>query len=105
MTEKVHRFMNVRDLMSVVAGNWASLHSDLESEEPSESDGLLAVEIPWVRFNADPGSAEEADCRGGLITLDLASLDEDEDYRREADAVYVAADTLVSQELAIQLRP
>ncbi len=104
MAEMVHRFMNARDLMSLVAGNWASLHGDLEGEEPIESNGLLAVDVPRVRFTPDATEAD-GDCRGGIVSLDLAYLAEGDDYQREGDAVYVMADVLVAQPVSIALKP
>lgn len=106
MTETVHRFMNARDLMSLVAGNWASLQNELESAEPTESDGLLAVDVSWVRFAADSAAAEaDANCRGGIVSIDLAPLVEGEEYQREGDAVYVIADVLVAEPVKIGLKP
>ena len=106
MNETVYRFMNARDLMSAVAGNWASLHNELDSAEPTDSDGLLSVDIPWIRFDADPAQAEaRATCRGGIVTLDLTGLAETDEYQREDDGVYVAADVLVAQSLSISLKP
>ncbi|MFW6156722.1 MAG: hypothetical protein ACOC7J_05335 [Armatimonadota bacterium] len=102
----VHRFMDARALMNLVAGNWASFKTDRESDEPFESDGLLAVDILWVRFSADRDAEQAAArCRGGIVTLDLAPLTEDEDYVRDGDDVYVMADVLVARPVTIELVP
>ncbi len=102
----VYRFMDSRALMNLVAGNWASFKTDLESEEPFESDGLLAVEIPWVRFTPDREAAgDESGCRGGIVTLDIDPLVEGEDYRQDGDDVYVMADVLVVEPVSIELTP
>lgn len=106
MSETVHRFMPARDLMSLIAGNWASLPDDREGEEPREADGLLAVEVPRVRFTSDREAAQAAvDCRGGVVALDLAPLTEGEDYLREGGDVYVLADVLVQEPVSVQMRP
>jgi hypothetical protein len=102
----VYRFMDARTLINLVAGNWASFETELESDEPFESDGLLAVDIPWVRFTTDKdASRAEVGCRGGIVTLDIDPLVEGEDYRREGDHVYVMADVLVAEPVSIQLHP
>ena len=106
MPETVYRFMDARDLMNLVAGNWASFDTERESDEPFESDGLLAVDIPWVRFSAIlDADCVKARCRGGIVHLDIEPLVEDEDYHREADDVYVLADVLVGEPVNIELRP
>jgi hypothetical protein len=106
MAETVYRFMDARMLMNLVAGNWASFETDLESEEPFESDGLLAVAIPWLRFTAMlDADCVQSRCRGGIIHLDIEPLAEGEDYRRDGDTVYVMADVLVSEPVDIDFRP
>lgn len=104
MSETVHRFMPARDLMSLIAGNWASLPDDREGEEPREADGLLAVEVPRVRF-VSTREHGIGDCRGGVVALDLAPLTEGEDYLREGGDVYVLADVLVQEPVSVQMRP
>lgn len=102
----VHRFMDARTLMNLVAGNWASFETELESDEPFESDGLLAVDIPWVRFSTDERAARaRAGCRGGIVRLELDSLVEGDEYRREGDDVYITADVLVGEPVHIELSP
>ena len=104
MPEIVYRFMDARMLMNLVAGNWASFETELETDEPFESDGLLAVDIPYVRFAADRDATRSA-CRGGIVTLDLAGLTEDEDFRREGPDVYVLTDVLVAESVTIEFSP
>lgn len=102
----VYRFMDARMLINLVAGNWASFETDFESDEPFESDGLLAVEIPLVRFTTDRDEARAASgCRGGIVHLDIDPLVEDEEYHREGDDIYVMADVLVAEPVSIQLHP
>ena len=106
MPHTVFRFMDARTLTNLVAGNWASFETDLESDEPFESDGLLAVEIPYVRFSADRDTEEAtARCRGGIVTIDIESLAEEDDYARDGDTVYVMADALVGAAVTIDLKP
>ncbi|MGI5819514.1 MAG: hypothetical protein ACOX9R_15600 [Armatimonadota bacterium] len=106
MAATVYRFMDARMLMNLVAGNWASFETERESDEPFESDGLLAVDIPWVRFTADEDAARRgAGCRGGIVHLDIGALVEDEDYLSEADHVYVMADVLIGEPVSIELKP
>lgn len=106
MNVTVHRFMNARDLMSLVAGNWASLTNELESAEPTESDGLLSVDVPWMSFSPEPEVAEaQTGCRGGIVSVDLTPLIEGEEYRREEEVFYVIADALVAEPVSISLRP
>lgn len=100
----VYRFMDARMLMNLVAGNWASFETELESDEPFESDGLLAVDIPSLRFTAHPDTTRSR-CRGGIIALDLDGLSEGEDFRRDGDDVYVMADVLVGESVNIELTP
>jgi hypothetical protein len=103
MADTVYRFMDARMLMNLVAGNWASFETELETDEPFESDGLLAVDIPWVRFT--PQRNARSGCRGGLVALDLADLTDGEDFVREGDEVYVMADVLIGEELTIHIQP
>lgn len=106
MPNTVFRFMDARTLMNLVAGNWASFETDLETDGPVESDGLLAVEIPLVRFTADREAARAAArCRGGIVHLDIDPLTEGEEYRREGSAVYVMADVLVAEPVRVELMP
>ncbi|MEA3401046.1 MAG: hypothetical protein U9R79_07355 [Armatimonadota bacterium] len=106
VTDIAYRFMPARDLMSLIAGNWASFETDLKSETPSQADGLLAVEVPYVRFTAERAAAvADADCRGGVITLDLAPLTEGADYLREGTGIFVLADVLVQQPVTVELQP
>jgi len=106
MPNTVFRFMDARMLMNLVAGNWASFETDFESDEPFESDGLLSIEIPLVRFTADREAARAASgCRGGIVHLDIDLLTEDEEYRREGGVVYVMADVLVAEPVRIELMP
>lgn len=105
MPETVYRFMDARMLMNLVAGNWASFETDRESDEPFESDGLLAVDIPWVKFSTVlDADAVKARCRGGLVHLDIAPLVEDEDYVRDGEDVYVMADVLIGEPVSIEIR-
>jgi hypothetical protein len=102
----VYRFMDARTLMNLIAGNWASFENDLESDEPFESDGLLAVEIPLVRFSTMlDADCVQVQCRGGIVHLDIEPLIEGEDYQREGDDVYVMADALVAEPVNIEMRP
>jgi hypothetical protein len=102
----VYRFMDARTLMNLIAGNWASFENDLESDEPFEADGLLAVDIPLVHFSALlDADCVQARCRGGIVHLDIDSLVEGEEYQREGDDVYVMADVLVAEPVNIEMRP
>ncbi|MFP4249088.1 MAG: hypothetical protein ACLFU7_05480 [Armatimonadota bacterium] len=106
MPETVYRFMDARMLMNLVAGNWASFETDIESDEPVESDGLLAVDIPLVRFaSLLDADCVQARCRGGIVHLDIEPLAEGEDYRREGGDVYVMADVLVGEPVNIEFKP
>jgi hypothetical protein len=106
MPDTVYRFMDARALMNLVAGNWASFKTDYETEEPFESDGLLAVDIPLVRFSTLlDADCVQARCRGGIVHLDIEPLVEDEDYERDGDDVYVMADVLVAEPVNIELKP
>ena len=105
MPDTVFRFMDARTIMSLVAGNWASFDTDLEDEEV-DGDGLLVVDIPRVRFEADRNVAcAECGCRGGMVALNVEPLTEGEDYVREGDRVFVMADVLVAEPLTIELMP
>ncbi|MGD9494867.1 MAG: hypothetical protein AB7Y46_01025 [Armatimonadota bacterium] len=106
MHEPVYRFMPARELMNLVAGNWASWQSDLPSErEPHPEDGSV-VDVPWVRFSLDQAQVRaSAACRGGIVTLDISPLTEAEEYLRRGPEVYVLADVLVGEPLTIELRP
>lgn len=106
MQELVYRFMPARELMNLVAGNWASWASDLPLErEPHPEDGSL-VEIPYVRFTPDETEARKAaTCRGGIVMLDISLLTEGQDYVRRGGDLYVLADTLVGEIMTIELRP
>lgn len=104
MAEIVYRFMDARTVMSLVAGNWASFHSDLASDEEGvDNDGLLAVEMPWVRFENAPSAPSGT--RGGVVALDITPLVPDEEYRVLGEATYVMADVLVGEPVTIELRP
>jgi len=106
VAETVHRFMPTRELMNLIAGNWASWETGLESDEPRDADGFLAVAVPYVRFIADrEAAAADADCRGGVVTLDLAPLTEGDDYLREGGGIFVLADVLVQQPITLELHP
>ncbi|MFO8079950.1 MAG: hypothetical protein R6V07_06535 [Armatimonadota bacterium] len=106
MAETVYRFMDARMLMNLVAGNWASFNTDIESDEPNERDGLLAVAIPWVRFAAVlDAHCVQGRCRGGIVHLDIEPLTEGEDYRRDGGDVYVMADVLVGEPVNIEFKP
>ncbi|GEM_PF-4688953 len=105
MAEIVYRFMDARTLMNLIAGNWASFQGDFEPEE-RESDGLLAVDIPKVRFEPDRDSVRaKIACRGGVVALDIEPLIEDEDFIREGGQVFVNADVLVAEPVQIELMP
>ncbi len=105
MAEIVYRFMDARTLMNLIAGNWASFPGDREPDE-RESDGLLAVEIPQVRFEPDRDVARaKIACRGGVVALDVEPLIEGEDFIRESGQVFVNADVLVAEPVQIELMP
>ncbi len=106
MAETVYRFMDARTIMNLVAGNWASFETDLEADEPVDGEGLLVVEIPRVRFDADRNVARAASgCRGGIVALNIEPLIEGEDYVRVGDRVFVMADVLVAEPVSIELVP
>jgi len=106
VTDIVYRFMPARELMNLVAGNWASWRSDLPIErEPHPEDGSL-VEVPYVRFTPEEAAVRGGGaCRGGIVALDIALLAEGQDYVREGGDVCVLADVLVAEPVTIELLP
>ncbi|MFW5868057.1 MAG: hypothetical protein ACOCX2_09590 [Armatimonadota bacterium] len=106
MPQTVYRFMDARNLMNLIAGNWASFEADREPVEPVDGGGLLVVDIPLVRFSTSlDADCAQARCRGGIVHLDIEPLVDGEDYQREGDDVYVMADVLVGEPVNIELRP
>ncbi len=48
MPETVHRFIPARELMNLVAGNWANWKSDLETEREHYRNDDPAYRVLWI---------------------------------------------------------
>lgn len=99
MAETVYRWMNVKELQNLVAGNWPTWEP-LEACDIPEFEGN-----PCMRFSPDRERAKRgARGRGGMVSLDIEPLTDGQDYLRlENGDVQVLAFAVVDEPVTIEM--